>query len=108
MTLKLSILIALYENEGRINVVTLLNSMKTIEFITKLCKRRATSFVSVLRTASLRPASAYRTVSASVVLVTPGTIPVDLLAAERMEVYKVKLARNHITGNFRENTVSKW
>ena len=31
-----------------------------------------------------------------------GTLPVGLLAAERMEIYKVKSTGNHITGHFRE------
>ena len=37
-----------------------------------------------------------------------GTIPVDLLAAERTEIYKAKSAGRHITGHFRENTNTKW
>ena len=32
----------------------------------------------------------------------------DLLAAERIEIYKAKLPRNHITGHFREDTITKW
>ena len=71
-------------------------------------KKRANSLLSVQRTAALRIASAYRTASAHAVLVMAGTIPVDLLAAERMEIYKTKLAGNHITRHFRENTISKW
>lgn len=71
-------------------------------------KKRANSLVSVQRTAASRIASAYRTVSAPALLVIAGTIPVDLLAAERMEIYKAKSAGNHITGYFRENTISKW
>ena len=42
--------------------------------------------------AALRIASAYRTLSAAVVLVVAGTIPVDLLAAERTKIYKAKSA----------------
>ena len=63
--------------------------------------------VSVQGTAALRIASAYRTESAPAVLVKAGTIPVDLLAADQMKIYKAKLAGNHITGHFRENTISK-
>ena len=42
--------------------------------------------------------------SAPAVFVIAGTIPVDLLAAERMEIYKAKSAENHITSRFREDT----
>ena len=46
-----------------------------------------------------------RTVSAPAPLVIAGSITVDLLAAERMEVYKAKSTGNHITGQYRENTM---
>ena len=49
-------------------------------------KKRTNLLVSVQRTASLRIASAYRTVFAPAVLVIAGTIPVDLLAAEWVEI----------------------
>ena len=70
-------------------------------------KKRANSLVSVQRTAALCIASTYRAVSAPVVLVIACTIPVDLLAVERMEIYKAKLAGNYITRHIRENTISK-
>ena len=41
------------------------------------------------------------------ILVTAGTIPVNLLAAERMDIYKAKLAGNYLTGHFRENNILK-
>ena len=44
----------------------------------------------------------------TIVLVIVGTTPEDLLAAEWVKIYKAKSARNHITGNFRENPISKW
>ena len=49
-----------------------------------------------------------RTVSAPAVLMIAGTIPVDLLAAERTVVYKAKSVGRHITGHLRENTIAKW
>ena len=64
-------------------------------------KKRADSLVLVQRTATLRIASAYRTVPAPAVFVIACTIPVDLMAAERMEIYKAKSAGNYITGHFR-------
>ena len=53
-------------------------------------KKRANSLVLVQRTAALCIASVYRTVFAPAVFVIAGTIPVDLLAAERTEIYKAK------------------
>ena len=70
-------------------------------------KKRANSLVSIQRTTALRIASVYRAVSAPAVLVIADTIPVDLLAAEWMEVYKSKPAENHVTSHFRENTITK-
>ena len=59
---------------------------------------RATSLVSVQRSAALGIASSYRTVSAPAVLVIAGTFSVDLLVAEWTEIYKVKLTGSPITG----------
>ena len=53
------------------------------------------------RTAELRIASAYRTVSSPAVLVIVDTIAADLLAAEQIEIYKAKSAVNHFTGKIR-------
>ena len=39
---------------------------------------------------------------------TCDAIPVDLLAAERMEIYMAKSVGSHITGHFRENIFAKW
>ena len=41
-------------------------------------------------------------------VVIAGKTPVDLLAADRMRIYKVKSFENHIIGHFMENIVSKW
>ena len=54
---------------------------------------------NLLVSAGLPIATTYSTVSAPAVLVIAGTIPVDLLATERMEVYKAKSVGNHITGH---------
>ena len=64
-------------------------------------KKRANLFVSIQRTAALCIVTAYGTVSALAVLVITGSVPVDLLAAQQMEIYKTKYAGNHIT-------ISKW
>ena len=42
------------------------------------------------------------------VLVIIGIIPVDLLAAQRVVIYKAKSAKNHITDHFKENIIAKW
>ena len=34
--------------------------------------------------------------------------PVEVLAIGRMEIYMAKSAENHLTGHFRENTITKW
>ena len=39
---------------------------------------------------------------------TADTIPVDLLAAECMQIYKAKSAGNHITGYFREKSITEY
>ena len=44
--------------------------------------------------------------SASIVFVIAGTISGDLLTEEQIEIYRVKLAENHITAHFRENKVT--
>ena len=54
-----------------------------------------------------RIASAYRKVSVPAVFVIAGTIPVYMLVTVRMEIFKAKSPGNHITGHFRENTISK-
>ena len=71
-------------------------------------KKRANALVSVQRNAALRIVPAYRTVSATAVLVIRGKITEDLLAAQRMEIYKAKSAGNHIIDHFREDTIIKW
>ena len=71
-------------------------------------KKRANSLVSVYRTPALRAALAYCTVSDLPILLIAGTIPVELLTVERMEIYKTKSVEDHITGRFRENIISKW
>ena len=69
-------------------------------------QKRLNSLVLIQRTAVLRIVSAYRAVSAPSVLMIAGTIPVDLVAAEQTEIYKAKSAGRHITGHFRENTIT--
>ena len=71
-------------------------------------RKRANSVVSVQRMAALHIASAYRKVSAPSVLVIECTIPVDLLAVKRTEIYKAKSAGRYITVRFRENAIIKW
>ena len=61
-------------------------------------KKRANSVLSAQRTAALRISLAYLIVS----------VPVNLLAAERMEIYKAKLVGNHIISHFSQNTITKW
>ena len=66
------------------------NSASVIWAETLDVKKWTNSLVSVQRTAALRIASANRTVCTLAVLVIAGTIPVGLLAAERMEIHKAK------------------
>ena len=54
---------------------------------------------------ALRMVSAYRIAFARCVLVVAGTIPVNLLEAER--IYIVKSAKNQTIGHFKENRISK-
>ena len=61
-------------------------------------KKRANLLVSVQRTAALRIALAYRTVSSPAVLVIACAIPVDLLAAEWMEDEWIRRSRVIISG----------
>ena len=53
-------------------------------------KKRTNSLVSVQRVTDLRTVSAYRTVFFPAVLVVADTIPVDLLAAERIKINTAK------------------
>ncbi|XP_075170256.1 uncharacterized protein LOC142242576 [Haematobia irritans] len=53
-------------------------------------RQRANKLLSVQRTAALREASAYRTVSAPAIQVISGMIPIDLQVEERMEIYALK------------------
>lgn len=71
------------------------------------CRRKI--MASVQKTAALRVASAYRTVSEPAVLVISGNIPIDLLARERKKIYSAKLEnlpldKKHI----REQTIQRW
>ena len=50
-------------------------------------KKRAHSLISVKRATALRITSTYRTGSSPAILVIVGIIPVDLLAAERLDIY---------------------
>ena len=91
LLMKVANIIMLYENEIW---------AETLEV-----KRQAHS---VQRTAALPIVSGYRTVAVPAVLEIADTIPVDLLAAEQMEICKAKSAGNYITGHFREDTITNW
>lgn len=70
----------------------------------------------VQRTAALRVASAYRTVSEAAVLVISRSIPIDLLAAERKNLWALKKNvdaaddndRTNTRGNMRTRTIQRW
>lgn len=73
-------------------------------------KRRAKTLLAVQRTAALRVASAYRTVSGHAILLIAGMIPIDLLALERKKIYD--LQRNNAEPSdidaVRRNTIVQW
>lgn len=72
---------------------------------------RAKKLLTAQRTAALRVASAYRTVSAPAVLVIAGMIPIDLQAEERMSIFNARLddQRNATTATaIRLETALKW
>lgn len=63
----------------------------------------------VQRTAALRVASAYRTVSEAAILVISGAIPIDLLARERRELWlQNDESRTHTRQNMRAQTTQLW
>lgn len=64
----------------------------------------------VQRTAALRVASAYRTVSEAAVLVISGTIPIDLLARERRQFWlrKNDETRSDTRQDLRAHTIHLW
>lgn len=66
--------------------------------------------LSVQRTAALRVAHAYRTVSESAVLVISGSIPIHFLAEERKKAWDEKQVYNIATENMemRMETLRKW
>ena len=70
--------------------------------------KRANSLVLVQRTAALRNASTYRTVSAPAILVIAITILVNLLTAKRIEIYKSKLAGITLPVTSGKTTISKF
>lgn len=59
------------------------------------CRRKI--LAKAQRTAALRVASAYRTVSEAAVLIISGTIPIDLLARERKELWDLKKSETNDT-----------
>ena len=71
---------------------------------------RRQTLLPVQRTAALRVASAYRTVSESAVMVISGTIPIDLLAQERKKLWDAKKsAIVSVTKNdARIETMDRW
>jgi len=73
------------------------------------CRRKM--LARVQRTAALRVASAYRTVSEPAVLVISGTIPIDLLAVERQTQWRDPSRRSGDTATInstRIQTMEKW
>lgn len=74
-------------------------------------KHRRKPLCAVQRTAALRVASAYRTVSEAAVLVISGTIPIDLLAEERKRAWELKKENNTdstTTQEIRIQTLRRW
>lgn len=67
------------------------------------------TLLSVQRTAALRVASAYRTVSVEAVLVISGVIPIDLLVQERQKIWEGKKdGQSIIETDIRNETLLKW
>ncbi|GBP17633.1 Retrovirus-related Pol polyprotein from type-1 retrotransposable element R1 2 [Eumeta japonica] len=74
-----------------------------------VAKTRRKVLESVQRTAALRVASAYRTVSGAAVLVISGVVPVDLLALERKEAWELKKQNvNFCATELRSPTIQRW
>lgn len=76
-------------------------------------KYRRKMLAAVQRTAALRVASAYRTVSEPAVLVISATIPIDLLAEERKELWRIRRQiqrtnRETRTREARAQTMQRW
>lgn len=73
---------------------------------------RRKKLAAIQRTAALRVASAYRTVSEPAVLVISGSIPIDLLAGERKALWLERKQTGRISGQIakaaRARTVQKW
>lgn len=72
---------------------------------------RAQQLITAQRTAALRVASAYRTVSAAAVQIIAGMIPIDLQAEERMKIFMAR-QNNRIDTSYlaaeRDETFQKW
>ena len=91
-----------------------LNNMIELENISSGCKRTVTTIPTITIQARVKSGKTHlyryrgRLHCAVSVLVIADTIPIDLLAAERMGICKTKSAGNHISGLFKENTISKW
>ncbi|OFC59617.1 hypothetical protein BBW68_15035 [Candidatus Erwinia dacicola] len=65
----------------------------------------------VYRTAALRVASAYRTVSGDAILVISGNAPIDLLAYERKKLWELKKMSEYNKSAFdqiKKDTISAW
>lgn len=76
-------------------------------------KQKSKAMLKVQRTAALRVASAYRTVSAAAVLVISSVIPIDLMAMERRHVWLSRQADHDDTGATegdigRRHTMQQW
>lgn len=77
-------------------------------------KSRAKTLLTVQRTAALRVTSAYRTVSASAVLIIAGMTPIDLQALERNQIWNIKTGNLHEASQqaqmeqIRQETIDNW
>lgn len=73
---------------------------------------RRNMLAKVQRTAALRVASAYRTVSGPAVMVISGTIPIDLLVEERNALWQERRQAGRVSGETakaaRMRTMQKW
>lgn len=72
---------------------------------------RAQKLLAIQRTAALRVASAYRTVSGTAVQVIAGMVPIDIHAEERMKMFILKQSNQLGSSTsvvLRDETIQKW
>ena len=90
-----------------INSVLLYGSEIWADSLNTKCKRK--TLASVQRTAAIRVASAYRTVSEAAIMVISGTVPIDLLAKERRKRWLARQENAENTrGEIRQQTLCEW